>query len=202
MKLPTNYANRGSALEELVKVQNIKYRASGVAVIHKIPTEILPVKAEFGKGFSGAIIKGNQDTAVDFLGRVGNVPVAFDTKEFNDKRIAFSRVTEGQARFFDDFTKGGQGIGFVLVGWKLQRFWVIPWTLWKYGPGIFGTNTLSLLQLDKKSDCEIHQSNNGKVNIDYVPVLAKTWGIVLQGSEKEDGLQRHCNGRGDTEAGI
>ena len=39
-----SHANRGRPFEELLKMANARYQAAGRAVVHKVPTEFLPIR--------------------------------------------------------------------------------------------------------------------------------------------------------------
>ena len=140
-------ANRGRALEDLVRVANARYRALGLAVVHKVPSAWVPLRGPGGR-VAGA--KVEEKAAVDFLGHVRlpsgsgwGVPVAFDAKEVSrGDRWSLSRLEPHQYEYLQDCHRTGCA-AFVLVAfWEPGRFFALPfpelerrWEAWKAGTG-------------------------------------------------------------------
>ena len=122
------YANRGRPFEELLKVAHERYQAKGVACVHKVPTEFLPIRDAHGKIVS---CKVEEKSCVDYLGRYYNVPVAVEAKHTEEARIRFDRVEQHQADYMDDFCKNQAAVGLVDVSFGLRRFFAVPWQFWK-----------------------------------------------------------------------
>ena len=74
---------------------------------------------------------------VDFLGAYKGVPIAFDAKHTKEKRISWSRLESHQWEFLLQWEKCG-GIAFILVGWDMKQFFVIPISEW----GLMGKSVL------------------------------------------------------------
>lgn len=124
----TNYANRGMQLEEFVEYANARYRHHGIAVVEKVPTEFIPIRNRYGKVIN---CKVDRKAPVDFMGRYRNIPVAIEAKHTSTGRIQFSEVKDHQARFLNDFVgEYGLGFGAVLVSFKMERFFLVPWYFW------------------------------------------------------------------------
>lgn len=124
----TNYANRGMQLEEFVEYANARYRHHGIAVVEKVPTEFIPIRNRYGKVIN---CKVDRKAPVDFMGRYRNIPVAIEAKHTSTDRIRFSEVKDHQARFLNDFVgEYGLGFGAVLVSFKMERFFMVPWCFW------------------------------------------------------------------------
>lgn len=119
------YANRGSSLEGLIEYANKIYRQKGLAIIEKQYVEMLPIRDGHGKVVA---CKVGEKSTVDYMGRVGSIPIAIEAKNTNEDTIRFDRIQEHQSQFLDDFTKGGAGLGFVLLSFNLKRFFLLPWT--------------------------------------------------------------------------
>jgi penicillin-binding protein-related factor A (putative recombinase) len=179
-----SHANRGKPLEDLIEIQCSRYTNSGIAVFHKVPTKIIPLKTnKESKGFDGAYIP-DQKKAVDFMGRIVNVPVAFDAKEMNEDRIRFDRLEPEQSEFLRKWHTGGYAVGFILIGYKLQRFWVFPWVHWDNYMQHATQKSLSILDLDRAfTEYEIPQRGTGSVNIDFVTKAAEIFAILLPQQE-------------------
>lgn len=122
------HANRGRPFEELLKFVNERYQAQGVACVHKVPTEFLPIRNARGEVVS---CKVEEKSCVDYLGRYRSVPVAIEAKHTEDSRIQFDRVEPHQADYMDDFCKDPNAIGIVIVSFQMRRFFAVPWPFWK-----------------------------------------------------------------------
>ncbi|MDI6872125.1 MAG: Holliday junction resolvase RecU [Bacillota bacterium] len=121
-----NRANRGRSFEELIELANAQYRARGVAVVHKVPTAWLPLRDGEGRIRSAKV---EQKAAVDFLGTYRGRPIAFDAKHCSADRVRWDRVEPHQAEFLTDWMNGG-GVSFILVGFQMSRFFLVPWGAW------------------------------------------------------------------------
>ena len=122
------YANRGMTLEQLIRHSNMRYREAGVAVIEKQATEFIPIRDGRGRVVSCKIVG---QSSVDFIGRVGSMPIAIESKHTSSDSIRWDAVQEHQGDFLTRFSEGGQGIGIVLVSFKLERFFAVPWAFWE-----------------------------------------------------------------------
>lgn len=168
-------ANRGRTLEHAIILTNEAYRRAGTAVVEKIPTEWIPIRD--GKRIVTA--KVEHKAVVDFIGRYGARAVAFDAKQTEEPRIGFKRVEPHQAAFLDTWTAGGQGIGFILVGYGMT-WYVIPWEVWRAGLDGKVTEvrhgkdvTTASLNL---SDLPYYRVARGRVGMDYLLTVDILWG--------------------------
>lgn len=123
----SRYANRGATLEEFLRYANDRYAKQGIAVITKLPTEFIPIRDRYGKICS---VKVEHKSAVDFMGRYKNIPIAIEAKHTSTDSIRFDEVQPHQADFMDDFTAQPGTIGLVVVSFKIRRFFAIPWQFW------------------------------------------------------------------------
>lgn len=125
----TVYANRGMTFESYIEYSNARYRANGLGVVVKQPTPFKPIRNRQGKVVS---CKVEQKGTVDYLGRYLAIPVAIEAKHTSTDRIRFDAVQDHQAAFLDDFLGlHGEGFGAVLVSFKMERFYLVPWKVWK-----------------------------------------------------------------------
>ena len=124
-----SHANRGQVLEQIIELTNQSYYSRRVAVINKIPTAWIPIR-----GATGAIVsaKVENKSTVDFTGRYGRTPIAFDCKESHEARMRYDRVEPHQERFLDDWIRDGGGIGFILASFGENETFIIPWKEWKF----------------------------------------------------------------------
>lgn len=124
----TGYGNRGMTFEDLIKYACERYRAYGQAVIDKQNTLCKPLRDRTGKIVSA---KYEEKATVDFMGRVGATPIAFEAKHCSVDKVDLKRVKEHQHDYLQDWTKIKGPIGFVLVSFKLSAVYLIPWDYWK-----------------------------------------------------------------------
>lgn len=122
-------ANRGRSFEEFINFANEKYQRTGIAVMHKVPTEFIPLRGRKGQ-VTGC--KVEKKSCVDYLGRFLDIPVAVEAKHTQAARMAFSEVQEHQALYLDDWMHlDGVQMGFIAVSYGMKRFFMVPWEFWK-----------------------------------------------------------------------
>jgi recombination protein U len=121
-------ANRGKPFEDFLKFVHDSYQQKGIACVHKVPTEFLPIRGSNGKVCD---CKVEHKSCVDYLGRYGPTPVAIEAKHTEDDRIRFDRVEDHQAAYLDDWIKDPQAVAIVIVSFSLRRFFAVPWPAWK-----------------------------------------------------------------------
>ena len=123
-----SHANRGQPFEDFLAFVHARYQTTGTACVHKVPTEFIPLRDRTGKVCS---VKVEHKSCVDYLGRYKGTPVAIEAKHTENDRMLFSRVEPHQAEYMDDFCKDPEAVGIILVSFKLQRFFAVPWQFWK-----------------------------------------------------------------------
>jgi recombination protein U len=119
------YGNRGMTFESLIGYANSRYRSTGTAIITKQNTKFLPIR-----NGSGAIVscKVEEKATVDYMGRFGDRPLAFEAKHCAEDTISLNRVEPHQYEFLRDWSQGG--ICFVLVSFNFRSFYLIPYYGW------------------------------------------------------------------------
>lgn len=124
-------ANRGRPFEEFINFANEKYQRQGVAVMHKVPTEFIPLRGPRGQVTS---CKVTHKSCADYLGHFQGIAVAVEAKHTEASRIDFSAVQDHQAEFLDDWMTAGTGqMAFIAVSFGMKRFFTVPWEFWKAG---------------------------------------------------------------------
>lgn len=123
-------ANKGKPFEDFLLFVHDAYQKQGIAVVHKVPTEFIPLRDWDGKIVN---VKVERKSCVDYLGRYGPIPVAVEAKHTENDSIRWDRVEDHQADYLDDYCKDPQAIGIVLVSFSLRRFFAVPWAAWKAG---------------------------------------------------------------------
>lgn len=121
--------SNGDAFEELIRWQNQRYLAKGEAVILKQATEFIPLRNNRGR-ICGAKVENK--ATVDFIGRVGTMPIALEAKHTASDRISLLAVEDHQSEFMNQWMKDSDEdcFGFVLVSFKLEEFYMVPWGDW------------------------------------------------------------------------
>lgn len=123
-------ANKGKPFEDFLLYVHDAYQKQGAAVVHKVPTEFIPLRDSAGRIFN---VKVERKSCVDYLGRYGPTPVAVEAKHTENDSIRWDRVEDHQAAYLDDFNKDPGAVGIVLVSFSLRRFFAVPWAAWKAG---------------------------------------------------------------------
>lgn len=135
-----NQANRGKPLEEMLTITNEQYRSQRRLVMHKVPTEWIPLRGprETPGGIINAITgaKVEKEASVDYLGAYKGRSIAYEAKYVGaakEKAIRWDRVEPHQELFMQDWQEIGQGISFILVGFQMFHFAAVPWDIWQKG---------------------------------------------------------------------
>ena len=123
-----HYGNRGMTFESLIEYANCQYRAAGTAIIEKQHTHFVPIRNGAGQIIT---CKVEEKATVDFMGRFGHTPIAFEAKHSSEDKIALKRVEPHQCEFLKNWTKREAAIGFVLVSFRFEEFYLIPWSYWQ-----------------------------------------------------------------------
>lgn len=122
------YSNRGGLFEEYIRYANERYKRNNVAVICKIPTEFIPIRNAYGQLVS---CKVESKSSVDFIGRYKNISTAIEAKHTSTDSIKFSEVKHHQAMFLESYKANEYGFSGVLVSFKMDRFFLVPWPFWE-----------------------------------------------------------------------
>ncbi len=116
---------RGSSLEELINLTNIKYREKKLALIQKIPTPITPINID-KENRHITLAYFEEKSTVDYIGAVQGVPVCFDAKECAVDTFALQNIHEHQVNFMKEFEEQG-GIAFLLIYYsKKDYYYYLP----------------------------------------------------------------------------
>ena len=91
----TAYGNRGMSFGALIGYANSRYRQSGAAIIEKQHTLCKPLR----NGTGGIVsAKYEEKATVDFMGRYGKRPIAFEAKHCATDVIELKRVEAQRTR--------------------------------------------------------------------------------------------------------
>ena len=136
---------KGKAFEEMILASCTYYRLKGIAEIDKTPE---PVK-QLGKmdklgRFTAAYEKKAQP---DFSGTlVGGKSIVFEAKDTDADRMEQRAVNEEQTKALEARYQLGAEC-FVMVSFALQRFYRVPWALWRVMKEEFGRKYLKESEL-------------------------------------------------------
>lgn len=192
------YGNRGMTFESLIEYANKRYRAEGRAIIEKQHTLCKPLRNQHGTVYGA---KYEIKATVDFMGRYGERPIAFEAKHCtNSPRIDLKRVEDHQCEFLEDWTQEPEAIGFVIVSFDFSDFYLIPWECWRVAKeaheaegkgramllahaeeaapqrnGWIPTGKASLRKEELPEEWSIKAG--GRDGFDYLQTVARIWGI-------------------------
>ncbi len=135
-----SHANSDQVFEEMIKCTNDLYRKRGVAVIHKVPTEWVPIRNNAGKIVSAKV---ELKAVVDFMGVWHQGAIAFNAKStVNETRWSLSNLCPDQLEFLQDYRKVNErSLQFILIGFlRLNLTFVVGlnflesrWLDWQQG---------------------------------------------------------------------
>ena len=182
------YGNRGMTFESLVEFANRQCRQNGEAIVEKQHTLCKPLRNAQGKIVSA---KYEEKATVDFVGRIGDRPIAFEAKHCATDKIDLKRVESHQCLFLQNWTEAEKAIGFVIISFCLQKFYIIPWQYWqaakearehkskdavKYSP-IDTTWQLTGKASIKRDELppEWEVKTGGKYGLDWIGTVKRLW---------------------------
>ena len=129
---------------------------------------------------------------MDFMGRYGKRPIAFEAKHCATDVIELKRVEAHQCEFLRDWTKEPEAIGFIIISFHFSAFYLIPWDYWqaaltaresKQGAAVAfqpmktewrTTGKASIRKDELPQEWEIRLG--GGAAIDYLAVVDRLWG--------------------------
>lgn len=183
------YGNRGMTFEGLIEYANARYWQTGKAIITKQHTLCKPLRNGTGQIVSA---KYEVKATVDFMGRYGETPIAFEAKHCSGERLDLKRVESHQCDFLRRWTAQGSGIGFILVSFQLADFYAIPWCYWQaaldaweadrgqavaFNPMWTDWNTTGKASIRKDELPEQWRVRlGGGAGLDYLAVVERLWG--------------------------
>ena len=104
---------RGSTFEEMINMTNDMYRAKGLAVVLKLPTDITPVEVD-NKAHTISRAYFEKKSTVDYIGAAQGIPLCFDAKETARKSLPMQNIHAHQIEFMTEF-EDQRGVAFLLV---------------------------------------------------------------------------------------
>ena len=168
----------GEHFENTIAASLRWYEDKGLACVEKTPEPMKPLGKPNRLGqFRACYVKAGQP---DFKGTLtGGRSVVFEAKHTDSDRIEYSRLTDEQIEKLRTHHALGAA-AFVLVSFRLQDFYRIPWEVWRDMKDIYGYKHM------KQPDCEPYR-------VQYIAgVLKLLEGIELSYNNKKE--QQHEQG--------
>lgn len=135
----------GEQFEALIMRACERYRALGAAYILKTPEPMKPIRPLKGGQFVACYTKQAQP---DFKGTLrGGRAVCFEAKHTASGRIEQSRVTPEQSEALDEHHALG-ALCFVLVSFRFEAFFRVPWEVWATMQSSFGKKSANVADLE------------------------------------------------------
>lgn len=128
--------NNGQQFEALLERACLRYKVLKKAYIEKTPEPMKPLDRPDPYGhFKAVYTKAAQP---DYKGTLkGGRSIVFEAKHTDANRIEQARVTEEQTVALERHERLG-ALCFILVSFRFENFYVVPWKVWHDMPGYFG----------------------------------------------------------------
>lgn len=135
----------GGLFEDMIQASCEWYRGKGLAYIEKTPEPMRPLSPPNDRGqFKACYIKAGQP---DFKGTlIGGRAIVFEAKHTGDDRIEYGRLTAEQVQSLTDHDRLGAA-AYVMVSFKLQNFYRIPWSVWRDMKELYGRKYIKEAEL-------------------------------------------------------
>lgn len=137
----------GERFEKIIQTSLEWYHDKGVAYVEKTPEPMRPLSPPNDRGqFKACFVKAAQP---DFKGTlIGGRAIEFEAKHTGDDRIEYSRLTAEQVDSLTDHHKLGAAT-YVVVSFKLQNFYRIPWAVWRDMKQLYGRKYIKETELER-----------------------------------------------------
>ena len=130
----------GELFENLIEASCNHFRMKGIAYIEKTPEPMRPISKPDKRGRFTAVFE--KMAQADYKGALkGGKAIAFEAKHTDADRIQRSAVSDEQEKCLDSMLEMGAEC-FVIVSFGFQKFYKVPWGLWKNMKQLFGRKYL------------------------------------------------------------
>ena len=139
----------GERFENIISAACDYYRGENIADIEKTPEPMRPLKpyGDRRRGqYIAVFVKKAQNDYKGILN--GGRCIAFEAKHTDAEKIESSAVTERQADLLENYEKMGASC-FVLVSFKFEQFFRIPWSVWRDMKEIYGNKHLKRSEISE-----------------------------------------------------
>ncbi|OFV69273.1 Holliday junction resolvase RecU [Acetobacterium wieringae] len=139
----------GKSFEEVIEAACINYRNKEIAIIEKTPEPMKVLGKVHRRGsngrFEACFIKKAQP---DFKGCLANgKAIVFEAKATEKDRIRKNVITDEQFEYLEGYWKM-KASAFVLVCFNMERYYRVPWGIWREMEVIFGRKYLQERDLE------------------------------------------------------
>lgn len=133
--------DNGQQFENLIERACTRYKALKIAYIEKTPEPMKPISRPDAKGhFSAVFTKAAQP---DYKGTLkGGRAIVFEAKHTSFIRIEQAQVSPEQAAALSRHEAMG-AVCFVLVSFRFENFYAVPWNVWKNIEQVFGKKSVN-----------------------------------------------------------
>lgn len=137
----------GEIFENMIQTSLDWYRDKGLAYVEKTPEPMRPLAPPNKQGqFKACYTKAGQP---DFKGTlIGGRAIVFEAKHTGDDRIEYGRLTAEQVQSLTDHDRLGAA-AYVMVSFKLQNFYRIPWSVWRDMKELYGRKYIKEAELER-----------------------------------------------------
>ena len=158
----------GERFENMISAACNYYRSQNIADIEKTPEPMRPLKPYGDRRRGQYVAVFAKKAQNDYKGILnGGRCIAFEAKHTDADKIEASAVSDRQAELLENYEKMGASC-FVLVSFKFEQFYRIPWNVWRDMKDIYGHKHL------KRS--EIQDYEIGLNHLGTLEFLKKTKG--------------------------
>ncbi len=136
----------GETFEFHIEAALLRYKEAGIAEIEKTPEPMKQIGRKNHKGqFLACYTKRAQP---DFKGTLpGGRSIVFEAKSTTQDKISQGAVTDDQRDRLEAHYKLG-ALAFVVVSMNLQRFYRVPWEVWRDMKQIYGHKSMNRDELE------------------------------------------------------
>lgn len=135
----------GNLFEQIIDISCIHYKRKKVALIEKTPEPMKPIRS-LGKGRFVACFE--KQAQPDYKGTLNNgQAIIFEAKHTDKEQIEQSRLTDEQMELLGLYSEMG-AICFILVSIGMEKFYRIPWEVWRDMKVIYNRKHMKLHELE------------------------------------------------------
>lgn len=121
----------GERFENMISAACNYYRSQNIADIEKTPEPMRPLKPYGDRRRGQYVAVFTKKAQNDYKGILnGGRCIAFEAKHTDADKIEASAVSDRQAELLENYEKMGASC-FVLVSFKFEQFYRIPWSVWR-----------------------------------------------------------------------
>lgn len=118
-KKSTSHKNRGIKFETIIETKCEELQKTGIALIHKVPTEFKMIRGAMGKIVSAFPV--SESKFVDFVGIFNQKAIGLEAKETQNKTsFPFTNIKQSQIEFLNSWIDLG-GLGYYIIRFETNK---------------------------------------------------------------------------------